>query len=220
MRTFKFLNGELYYEVVRRIGNITDSCIDNPCLHPELNLISWNACEPKYDIRWFSKNRESLTFGITLTKEEAKILSDLLSEYFSVKEGAASSWPTIEFENEFVLIKDHLGTLTEYQTGWAKELNICRFKADNGKSFYFDIRDFDADRLHCSKGLSLTEEEAFALSKLLEKEFACEPTSEEGASIEAVASAFRQLADDLESIGDCPLRISANIEIKQVLGDK
>lgn len=220
MRTFKFLNDELFYKVVRHIGFIADSCKDNPCLHPELNLISWNACDPKYDIRWFSKNRKRLTYGITLTKEEARVLYNLLSEYFSLKKSANPVKPTLEFENDFVLIKTHLGNLTEYPTGWAKELNICRFTANNGKSFYFDIRDFDPDRLHCSKGLSLTFEEAFALSMLLEKEFADGPSSEEGASILAVASAFHQLADDLESIGDCPLRISANIEIKQVLGDK
>ena len=40
----------------------------------EVNLVSWNGAEPKYDIRSWSPGREKCGKGITLTKEEAKAL--------------------------------------------------------------------------------------------------------------------------------------------------
>lgn len=40
----------------------------------EINLISWNGNEPKYDIRSFSPNREKCGKGITLTEQEVKSL--------------------------------------------------------------------------------------------------------------------------------------------------
>lgn len=40
----------------------------------EINLVSWNGAEPKYDIRSWSPNREKCGKGITLTKTEAKKL--------------------------------------------------------------------------------------------------------------------------------------------------
>lgn len=40
----------------------------------EINLVSWNGAEPKYDIRSWSPNREKCGKGITLTKTEAKNL--------------------------------------------------------------------------------------------------------------------------------------------------
>lgn len=36
----------------------------------ELNLISWNGREPKYDIREWSPEHEKMGKGITLSKEE------------------------------------------------------------------------------------------------------------------------------------------------------
>lgn len=44
----------------------------------ELNLVSWNEREPKYDIREWSEDHSRMSKGITLTKEEAKILKELL----------------------------------------------------------------------------------------------------------------------------------------------
>lgn len=40
----------------------------------EINLVSWNGAEPKYDIRSWSPNREKYGKGITLTETEAKNL--------------------------------------------------------------------------------------------------------------------------------------------------
>ena len=44
----------------------------------ELNLISWNGAQPKYDIRDWAPEHQKMGKGITLTKEEAVQLAELL----------------------------------------------------------------------------------------------------------------------------------------------
>lgn len=44
----------------------------------EINLISWNGADPKYDIRSFSPDRERCGKGITLSHEEAMRLLEAL----------------------------------------------------------------------------------------------------------------------------------------------
>ena len=46
----------------------------------ELNLVSWNGGEPKYDIRDWAPGHEKMGKGITLTKEEVQKLYKLLSQ--------------------------------------------------------------------------------------------------------------------------------------------
>ena len=48
----------------------------------EINLVSWNGAEPKYDIRNWHPGREKCGKGITLTEEEARALMDALKEVF------------------------------------------------------------------------------------------------------------------------------------------
>lgn len=45
----------------------------------ELNLISWNGREPKYDLRDWSPDRERMGKGVTLTAEELRELRELLN---------------------------------------------------------------------------------------------------------------------------------------------
>lgn len=45
----------------------------------ELNLISWNGKEPKYDLRDWAPEHEKMGKGITLTVEELKALKDTLN---------------------------------------------------------------------------------------------------------------------------------------------
>ena len=44
----------------------------------ELNVISWNGANPKYDIRDWAPDHEKMGKGITLTEEEAAKLRELL----------------------------------------------------------------------------------------------------------------------------------------------
>ena len=48
----------------------------------EINLVSWNGSDPKYDIRNWHPGREKCGKGITLTEEEAHALMDALKEVF------------------------------------------------------------------------------------------------------------------------------------------
>lgn len=68
---------EVTHELVRPIGVLTEK---QSGWTKELNLVSWNGAEPKYDIREWSADREKMSRGITLTAEEAKILAELLKE--------------------------------------------------------------------------------------------------------------------------------------------
>ncbi len=44
----------------------------------EVNLISWNGREPKYDIRDWAPEHEKMGKGVTLSKEEFEELRKLL----------------------------------------------------------------------------------------------------------------------------------------------
>lgn len=46
----------------------------------ELNLVSWNGKEPKYDLRDWAPEHEKMGKGVTLTVEELKTLKNLLNE--------------------------------------------------------------------------------------------------------------------------------------------
>ena len=46
----------------------------------ELNLVSWNGREPKYDIREWDPEHEKMGKGVTLTEEEIIALKALIEE--------------------------------------------------------------------------------------------------------------------------------------------
>jgi len=45
----------------------------------ELNLVSWNEREPKYDLREWSPDHGKMGKGVTLTREELSTLKELLN---------------------------------------------------------------------------------------------------------------------------------------------
>lgn len=53
----------------------------------ELNLVSWNGREPKYDIRSWDPTHQRMGKGVTLSAGEAAALSEALKAHLS-KEGA------------------------------------------------------------------------------------------------------------------------------------
>ena len=67
------------YEIVEHIGTLSESAKG---WTKELNRISWNGGEPKYDIRDWSPDDEKMGKGITLTAEEARNLLGLLEKHF------------------------------------------------------------------------------------------------------------------------------------------
>ncbi|WP_186575837.1 YdbC family protein [Aquibacillus kalidii] len=66
---------ELKYEIVKNIGVIGES---PKGWKKEVNLVSWNGREPKYDIRDWAPDHEKMGKGITLSSEEMATLKSLL----------------------------------------------------------------------------------------------------------------------------------------------
>ena len=69
---------EIQYEIVKEIAVLSAS---DSGYTKEINLISWNGREPKYDIRSFSPNREKCGKGITLNADEAAALLEALQKH-------------------------------------------------------------------------------------------------------------------------------------------
>lgn len=68
---------EIQYEIVKEIAVLSTG---DSGYTKEINLISWNGKEPKYDIRSFSPNREKCGKGITLNANEAAALLKALQK--------------------------------------------------------------------------------------------------------------------------------------------
>ena len=66
---------ELRFEIKKSLGCISD---EKGGWAKELNIVSWNGNEPKYDIRSWDDSHEKMGKGITLTEEEAAKLRELL----------------------------------------------------------------------------------------------------------------------------------------------
>lgn len=66
-----------------------------------------------------------------------------------------------EFKFEIV---EHLGTLSEDNKGWTKELNKVSY---NGREAKYDLRSWDPEHKMMSKGITLSDEEIEILSKIL-----------------------------------------------------
>lgn len=66
---------DIKFEIVEEIGVLSES---SKGWRKELNLVSWNGSAAKYDIRDWAPEHEKMGKGITLTKEEAEKLKELL----------------------------------------------------------------------------------------------------------------------------------------------
>lgn len=64
---------DIKYELIRKYGELSRSAKG---WTKELNEISWNGGEPRYDIRDWSPDHQKMGKGITLTEEE---MTNLLS---------------------------------------------------------------------------------------------------------------------------------------------
>jgi len=68
---------DIKFEIVKKIGVLSKS---EKGWAKELNLVSWNDREPKYDIRTWSPDGQKMGKGITLSKEELAALKELLGK--------------------------------------------------------------------------------------------------------------------------------------------
>lgn len=68
---------EIKYEIIEQLGVISES---TKGWKTELNLVSWNEREPKYDLRGWSENHEKMGKGITLSEDEMLRLKEIIQE--------------------------------------------------------------------------------------------------------------------------------------------
>jgi hypothetical protein len=67
---------DIKFEIIQKIGVLSTSASG---WAKELNLVSWNERDPKYDIREWSPDGEKMGKGVTLTGEELLALKELLN---------------------------------------------------------------------------------------------------------------------------------------------
>ena len=72
---------EIKYEIIETIGILSEN---SKGWTKELNLISWNDREAKYDIREWSPDHDKMGKGVTISKEEMEKLKELLKGYFFI----------------------------------------------------------------------------------------------------------------------------------------
>lgn len=66
---------EIKYEIVEKIAVLSTT---EKGWSKELNLVSWNEREPKYDLRDWNEEHDKMGKGVTLTKEEIVKLKEIL----------------------------------------------------------------------------------------------------------------------------------------------
>ena len=67
---------ELKFEIVESLGILSENAKG---WTKELNKVSWNEREPKYDLREWNPDHTRMGKGITLTDEEVNVLRSILN---------------------------------------------------------------------------------------------------------------------------------------------
>ncbi|MCH5196362.1 MAG: hypothetical protein J1F28_06595 [Oscillospiraceae bacterium] len=67
---------DITYEITKELGVISENAKG---WTRELNLVSWNGHDPKYDIRDWSPDHTRMSKGMSLTEEEMEKLVELFN---------------------------------------------------------------------------------------------------------------------------------------------
>ncbi len=67
---------DIKFEIEKELGRVSES---SKGWTKELNLISWNGKEAKYDLRDWAPGHEKMGKGVTLSVDELKALKELLN---------------------------------------------------------------------------------------------------------------------------------------------
>lgn len=67
---------ELKYEITKTLGVLSENAKG---WTKEINMVSWNEREPKYDLREWNPDHTRMGKGITLTEEEVETLRAILN---------------------------------------------------------------------------------------------------------------------------------------------
>jgi hypothetical protein len=66
---------DITFDIIKHYGVLSE---ESGGWKKELNLVSWNGRNPKFDLRDWSPGHGKMGKGITLTREEAAALRELL----------------------------------------------------------------------------------------------------------------------------------------------
>ena len=69
---------EIKYEIVEKIAVLSTT---EKGWSKELNLVSWNEREPKFDLRDWNEEHDKMGKGKTLTKEEVQKIKEAIKSY-------------------------------------------------------------------------------------------------------------------------------------------
>lgn len=155
---------EITFKIERVLGVIGES---TKGWKKMIALVSWNEAPAKFDIRDWNEDHTRMSSGITLTEDEAMLLSDILITAIARKEwevkerdeSACRNTTEIPFE-----IERNFGVIGEPAKGWRKMVALVSW---NNRPAKIDIRDWDESYTHMSRGVTLTREEAERLSDIL-----------------------------------------------------
>jgi hypothetical protein len=67
---------DISYDIVKHFGDVS---VEKSGWKKEVNLVAWNGRSPKIDVRDWAPGHEKMGKGITLTREEAAKLAELLT---------------------------------------------------------------------------------------------------------------------------------------------
>jgi hypothetical protein len=68
---------DIKYEITKHIGVLSEG---SKGWRKELNLVSWNDREPKYDIRDWAPEYAKMGKGVTLSEEELGALKTIITD--------------------------------------------------------------------------------------------------------------------------------------------
>ena len=68
---------EIKYEIINHIGVVSENTRG---WQKELNRISWNGGEPKYDLRDWAPEHEKIGKGITLSEKDLRVLKSIIDK--------------------------------------------------------------------------------------------------------------------------------------------
>ena len=72
-------NDEMKFEIVQHIGVLKER---KNGWKKEVNKVSWNGAEPKWDIREWNEEHDKMSKGVTFSKDEFENLIKLLKSNF------------------------------------------------------------------------------------------------------------------------------------------
>ena len=75
------MDAKFEYEIVRNLGVLSTRRFNGEARNTEINIVSWNRHDPKFDIRIWNEDHSSMSKGISLTGEEIRKLYKAIEPY-------------------------------------------------------------------------------------------------------------------------------------------